>query len=140
MSDRGSRVEVTREAVKGGDPELLVNLVVKPPLRYPDANPGHYTATLRHDWTLDALERTVIEFRAAGGWDGSKVQLRYGEVTCEVLTGRREDALPWGWVPSHGDPAPEQPPRFRPLADRRLHGVLLVLVLLLGVAQLVVTR
>jgi hypothetical protein len=132
------------ETVHPDDPSLAVKLKVLPPVVGKT-----YTGDPKHgDWTLDLVERTCLELRAAGAWDGSKVGFNgYPEaMTCEVLAGRGSEAMPWGWRPSEGPPKSE--PKKTPLGDREigdvipaflghrvLHGVLLIALVVLAVIR-----
>jgi hypothetical protein len=144
MSDQA---EIT--VVNPDDPALTVKLEAQPPV-IREASYGK----VRGDWNLDMLERTLLEFRAAGAWDTAKVELSHKSVTCEVLAHRGADAMPWGWRPSQGPPPP--PDRLTPLPNPVvpdttvrwprlvgvlgqpvLHGVmLLVVIALLGLVLL----
>ena len=140
------------ETVQPDDPTLAVQLKVLPPVEGET-----YGGSPRHgDWTLDLIERTCLEFRAAGAWDESVVTLKSypPSLSCEVLAGRGNDAMPWGWRPSQGPPAhpegppahPEEPPRTRlrdrqiaevipaALGNRVFHGLLLLTLVVLAVA------
>lgn len=128
------------------EPDLTAVLKVQPPLAHPDADPDSYRAKQRQEWTFGMLEATVLELRIAGAWDGSHVDLSHRELACEVLVGRREDAIPWGYRPVTGHQAPPvvTPPAAEPEQRRRLDGwqrlaiaqtVLLVAILVLQVLR-----
>lgn len=137
--------------VRPDDPALAVKIKAQPPVVKTFADGG----TQHGDWTLDLLERTLFEMRAAGAWDKSKVTLSNGSwrsggfIECEVLAQVGEQAMPWGWRPSQGPPPP---PRYEPLPDpvvpeggsprlaallgnRVLHGLLLLTLLVLAVLR-----
>jgi hypothetical protein len=133
------------------DPALAVQLEAKPPVVETRAN-----GDVKHgQWTLDLLERTMFEFRAAGGWDGAVLTLNNGgwreggTVKCEILAGRGADAMPWGWRPSQGPPTPPRPELLPDpvvtkggssglvelLGNRVLHGLLLLVLVALAVVR-----
>lgn len=148
---------ITRAPTKeGAEPALAVELHAKAPII--EHNASSKGDDKHGEWTLDLLERTLFEFRAAGAWDGAKVKLVNGGyyvgpvVSCEVMIGGRgEDALPWGWRPSQGPPPPRTytalPDPVIPdvgptpvldaigdlLGSRVLHGVLLLVLVGLAV-------
>lgn len=137
--------------IQPDEPGLAVQLKATAP------SPGTYRngSSRPGEWTLDLLERTCMEFRAAGGWDQSRIKIDGypPAVKCEVLAVRGADAMPWGWRPSQGAPPP---PQYAPLPDpvvpdatpgtqvpraaallgnRVLHGALLVALLVLAVLR-----
>ncbi len=147
MSSRLQHPQIT--TIQPDDPALLVKLEAKPPVIGES-----YGGRPKHaDWTLDLLERTLFEFRAAGAWDGAGVKFDYGgswSVSCEVLASRGADAMPWGWRPSQVPPPPSVPdtlpspatpstsggwPGRELLGNRMLHGVLLLVLLALAVTR-----
>lgn len=133
------------------DPSLAVTVKAQPPV-VKTRNDG---STEHADWTLDLLERTLFEMRAAGAWDGSKVTLTNGGwrsggyVECEILAVVGEQAMPWGWRPSQGPPPSPAPTTVQPdvpeapkpgplvglLGNRVVHGVLLLVLVALAVTR-----
>lgn len=137
------------ETIRPDDPSLALKIKVLPPIvgKTYNGDPKH------DDWTLDLLERTCFELRTAGAWDGSKVDLTGypASISCEILAGRGEGAMPWGWRPSEGpsrtEPEPEPEPKTRLmdreighvvpafLGNRVLHGILLLTLIVLTVIR-----
>ncbi len=121
------------------EPGLCVNLQAMAPIKEEKYGNIYY-----EDWTLDLLERTTFEFRAAGAWDESKVSFTAypKSVSCEVVATPGPGAFPWGWRPSQGEP-PEKPLLItydagrsesfveKALGNRVFHGVLLLVILFL---------
>lgn len=146
------QAEIT--TVQRDEPGLTVQLEALAPV----TSTTHSGEPKRGPWTLDVLERTLFEFRAAGAWDGAEVEFTSGHgwnhgtgVKCEILAGRGADAMPWGWRPSQGPPPPSLPETLPSpaagtglrdrsrlvdvLGNRVFHGFLLLLLVVLAVAR-----
>lgn len=139
------------------DPSLLVRVTAKAPEKSRTVRNDETVRIHRQPWTLGLLERTLFEFRAAGGWDEARVDVENGgynegaSLTCEILAARGQDAMPWGWRPiTQGTPPPPPPAYVPPPKTKpdprpdvrtlvRIHTVLIVLAILLDVLVRVIS-